>query len=331
MKFGVGLFPTGPAGEMVRRAALAEELGFDTFWVADTHLIWREMWVLLGAMAATTSRIALGPGVTHPIVRHSSLIAGAIATLAELAPGRTHLGMGIGDSGPANMGLPRASLAQLEAAVRDVRALLDGESVDSNGTPLRLAYADRPAVPIYVAAASDRTHRASGRFADGALVAGAIDELTTSVEAIRTGEREAGRPSGATEVVLFTTACLDDDLEVARAAVRPVVARKAILSLGRRARLGTLDPADQEPLRRLREAYDTHHHMEALYNDLVPERWIDRFTMAGSPEHVLARCRKVAADGAHQIAIVFAGPDPEVQMRHFSETVIRPMQQRSMA
>jgi 5,10-methylenetetrahydromethanopterin reductase len=279
-------------------------------------------------MAARTSRIALGPGVTHPIVRHPSLIAAAIATLAELAPGRVHLGMGIGDSGPANMGLPRASLAQLEAAVRDVRALLGGETVDSDGTPLRLAYVKGPAAPIYVAAASDRTHRASGRFADGALVAGAIDELTTSIEAIRTGEHDAGRPSGATDVVLFTTACLNDDLEVAREAVRPVVARKAILSLGRRARLGTLDPADQEPLERLRHAYDTHHHMEALYNDLVPERWIDRFTMAGSPEHVLTRCRQVAADGAQQIAIVFAGPDPEVQMQRFSESVIRPLRTR---
>src|SRR5437763_10049969 len=105
VQFGVGLFPTGPASAIVRRAALAEELGFDAFWVADTHLIWREAWVLLGAIAQQTTRIAIGPGVTHPIVRHPSVIAAGIHTLAELAPGRVRLGIGIGDSGPANMGL----------------------------------------------------------------------------------------------------------------------------------------------------------------------------------------------------------------------------------
>src|SRR5436305_14498760 len=126
---------------MVRRAILAEELGFDAFWVADTHLIWREAWVLLGAIARETSRIEIGPGVTHPIVRHPSLIAAAIATLAELAPGRVNLGIGIGDSGPANMGLPRATLKQLESAILDVKALLRGEPMVGSDAAIRLAYA----------------------------------------------------------------------------------------------------------------------------------------------------------------------------------------------
>src|SRR4051794_25977021 len=152
---------------MVRRAVLAEELGFDVFWVADTHLIWRDAWVLLGAIARDTKSIRIGPGVTHPIVRHPSTIAAAMHTLAELAPGRVNLGIGIGDSGPANMGLPRASLAQLEAAVVDIKAMLRGEAVESDGTPLRLAYASDQAVPVYVAGASDRTHRMAGRVAEG--------------------------------------------------------------------------------------------------------------------------------------------------------------------
>jgi 5,10-methylenetetrahydromethanopterin reductase len=331
MKFGVGWFPTGPAPAMVQRAVLAEELGFDAFWVADTHLIWREAWVLLGAMAARTTRIELGPGVTHPIVRHPSLIASAIATLAELAPGRVNLGIGIGDSGPANMGLPRASLKQLEAAVLDVNAMLSGHEVVRDGVPFRLAYAQSQPVPVYVAGASERTHRMAGRVADGTFVAGAVDELRASVEVIRASEHEAGRQARSTQVVLFATCSIDDDPSIAREAVRPVVARKSVVSLGIEARRGTLHPADREPLERLRQAYDTHHHMEALYNELVLDRWVDRFSIAGTPDQVLAGCRQAEADGADQVAMVFNGRDLETQMRRFAEAVITPMRQRAAA
>jgi alkanesulfonate monooxygenase SsuD/methylene tetrahydromethanopterin reductase-like flavin-dependent oxidoreductase (luciferase family) len=65
--------------------------------------------------------------------------------------------------------------------------------------------------------------------------------------------------------------------------------------------------------------------MEPRYNDLVPDRWVDRFSLAGSPGRVLERCRRAAVDGADQVAIVFAGPDPEEQMRTFAAAVIAPM------
>ena len=67
--------------------------------------------------------------------------------------------------------------------------------------------------------------------------------------------------------------------------------------------------------------------MEPRYNELVPDRWVDRFAIAGRAETVLERCRQAAADGADQIAIVFAGSDPETQMQTFAETVIKPMRE----
>jgi 5,10-methylenetetrahydromethanopterin reductase len=325
LKFGVGLFPTGPMPDMLRASLLAEELGFDSLWVADTHLIWRDVYVLLGAVAARAQRMALGTGVTHAQVRHVSLTAAAIASLAELAPGRVNLGIGVGDSGPANMGLPRASLGALEEAIGQLRALMRGEEISLNGTPLRLAYASGQAVPIYVAGASDRTHRFGGRVADGVYVAGAVDELASSVAAIREGEREASRPAGSAEVVLWTVCSIDDDPAVAREAVRPVVARKAIISFGRAERLGRLSTEDREPFERLRSAYDTHHHMGAMYADMVPDRWVERYSIAGTAEEVRERCRRAADEGADHIAMVFMGPDLERQLRRFAEAVVRPL------
>ena len=90
VKFGVGLFATENAREGLRLAQLADDLGYDRFWVGDSHMIWREPYVLMGAMAATTKRIAIGPGVTHPLVRHITVTASAMATLNELAPGRAY-------------------------------------------------------------------------------------------------------------------------------------------------------------------------------------------------------------------------------------------------
>jgi len=63
-------FSLSPAGgstaEIVAAAKQAEELGYDAFWVADSHVLRREVYVVLAAVACSTQRIALGPGVTHP-------------------------------------------------------------------------------------------------------------------------------------------------------------------------------------------------------------------------------------------------------------------------
>src|SRR3989442_1144403 len=112
MKLGVGFGAHVPAPQIIEAAQEAERLGFDTFWVTDSHLIGREVLAMLGALAVSTKTIKLGPGVSHLAGRHPSVLASALATLDELAPGRIRLGIGVGDSGANNLGVPRASLAE---------------------------------------------------------------------------------------------------------------------------------------------------------------------------------------------------------------------------
>ena len=58
--------------ELLEYAILAEAAGFDSISVSDHFHLWSEAgeacfaWSLLGAVAARTSRIALGTGVTCP-------------------------------------------------------------------------------------------------------------------------------------------------------------------------------------------------------------------------------------------------------------------------
>jgi 5,10-methylenetetrahydromethanopterin reductase len=297
-------------------------------WLSDSHLLGRELFTVFGALAATTSRIELGSGVTHPLVRHFSLIASGFATLQDLAPGRIRLGIGVGDSGPGSMGLRRASLRELEQTITNVRALWSGAEVPTEGASLHLAAAPVAPVPIYVAAASDRTHATTGRVADGAMISGDISELATSIGVIRAAEREAGRQPGSVRIVLWTACAIDDDRDAARTEARSAVYRRAMNSLGRKERLGTISAEDADGLARVRAAYDERTHGLPMDPSVVPEAWVDRFAIAGTPQEVAERCRQAAAVGADEVSVLFVRSSDEnlrEQMRRFSKAVIEPL------
>ena len=123
--------------------------------------------------------------------------------------------------------------------------------------------------------------------------------------------------------------CVDDDLEAARAAVRGAVARRAMNSYGRLARLGQLDADDLEALTRLEREYDTRQHGLAgqVLSDLVPERWIDRFAIVGPPDRVRSRIEQAIAQGADEVSMILMGPNPNErggaqQLHRFAETVL---------
>jgi 5,10-methylenetetrahydromethanopterin reductase len=267
------------------------------------------------------------------------VIASAIATVDDLAPGRARLGIGVGDSGALNMGLPKATLRELERAVTDIRALLDGHEVDGPGRSIRLGHAPtQQLVPIYVAGAGERTHQLAGRVADGALISGLPDELPACIAAVRAGEREAGRAAGSTRILFWTTVSVNDDLEAARGAVRGAVARRAMNSYGRLAKLGQLAEDDLEAFRRLEQSYDTRLHGLAGQHlaDLVPERWIDRFAIVGPPDRVRARIEKAIADGADEVSIILMGPAPgerggPEQLERFANEVLKPLRATATA
>ncbi len=333
VQFGVGFAPSVPAPSVLDAAKLAEQLGFDVFWITDSHMAVREATSLLGALAVTTNRISLGPGVSHLAGRHPTVIASAMATLNELAPGRIRLGIGVGDSGPLNLGMPRTTVRDLETAVTAIRHLLQGEETPGQTRPLRLSYVQKretSPVPIYVAATGQRTLRMAGHVADAALVSGMPDELPHLITLIRAGEQEAGRPAGATRILFWTTACVDEDRQAARAAVRGSVARRAMNTYNRQLRDGQLDDDDRVALERLQAAHQQGHVWDAGYTDLVPERWIDRFSVAGTPDEVRARLERTLADGADEISMILmsarsGGRGSADQLGIFAEYVMKPL------
>jgi 5,10-methylenetetrahydromethanopterin reductase len=166
----------------------------------------------LAAAARATERIVLGPLLANPVNRHPTVTASSIATIDELAPGRTLLGWGAGDTAVRLAGLRPARVKELEASTRLVRALLDGEAVDVGAArPARLPH-HRP-VPIWIAAGGPRTLRMAGAVADGVFIRVGTHpaNLATAVAAIRAGAADAGRdPSTVGLGAVFHTVLVDD-------------------------------------------------------------------------------------------------------------------------
>jgi len=120
------------AGEMADLAVLAEEAGWDGFFLWD-HLRYPspvrnilDPYVCLAVMAAKTSRITLGPMVTPLIRRRPQVVARQAVTLDRLSKGRLVMGFGIGDDYP---GGELACFGELTDVVERGRALNEGLAI----------------------------------------------------------------------------------------------------------------------------------------------------------------------------------------------------------
>src|SRR5919108_1159180 len=137
MQFGFTLKPDHTIERTVALARQAEAAGFEYGWLFDSHVLWREPYVLLSLMAEATTRLRLGTCVTNPATREPTGTASALAVLDELSGGRVDLGIGRGDSARRVLGKPPTTMATLEEAIRVIKALVEGRSIDYEGTELR--------------------------------------------------------------------------------------------------------------------------------------------------------------------------------------------------
>lgn len=91
--------------ELLDMTRAIEDEGFDSVWVGE-HLLYRwpdrpargpwEAWTLMAAIAATTSRLAIGPLVACAGFHNPALLAKQAATIDEISGGRFILGLGAG-------------------------------------------------------------------------------------------------------------------------------------------------------------------------------------------------------------------------------------------
>ena len=304
--FGVGLFPTEPLPKMIHLAKVTEDLGYSHIWVGDSHLIWREAYVNMAAIALNTTRVKLGTGVTNPLTRHPSVVASAYATLEEYAPGRTIVGIGLGDSSVETMGMKPAKLSYFEKTMAEMRELLDGKEVQLETGKIHLLHPCKNKVPIYIAASGPKMLELSGRIADGIIVlVGVADEyIAHARERIAAGAKAAGRKLEEINLVLWIP-CAVSDTASAKDAVKAHVARVVAHPLPY-----VLDPNEQKVLADIRKTYDYYHHMDQQANhaDVIPDWLVDKFAIAGTVAECRAQIERIKKTGIQQIAIIPYSP-----------------------
>lgn len=183
----------------------AEALGYSHAWLADSQMIWSDCYATLALVADRTERIRIGTGVAVSGTRPAPVTAAAIGTINALAPGRTFLGVGAGNTAMRVMGLPPQRIADLDHYLETLRPLLRGQEatfdVGGGERPIRHIMPDRGFVnfaneiPLYVSGFGPRSLGLAGRHGDGAVMVlpphPAVMEHFW--EAIEAGARAAGR------------------------------------------------------------------------------------------------------------------------------------------
>jgi coenzyme F420-dependent glucose-6-phosphate dehydrogenase len=224
-----------PPSELLGQAVDAERAGFDGVGCSDHLQPWWEpgesghAWVWLGALGASTERVALGTGVTPAGPRyHPVLIAQAWATLEEMFPGRPFLGVGSGESlneSPLGAEWPPVGeqIDRMEEALELIHVLFEGKRISgegdhfsADGAFLHTRPQRRP--PIFVSAFGPRAARVAGRLGDGVWTLADPDSVPEILDAYRGAAEDAGREPGEVLLQAGFSWARDDDaaLEGAR-------------------------------------------------------------------------------------------------------------------
>jgi probable F420-dependent oxidoreductase len=199
-------------------AQRAEALGFDAITLGD-HLLmdfsdmgfmfgsW-ECFSILAALAASTSRIQIGPLVAATAYRNPALVAKMADTIDEISGGRLVLGLGGGWLQPEfrAFGFPyEHRVSQFEEAIEIITRLMRGERVSFQGRYYQVENCElrprgpRPSgPPIMIGAKGPRMMALAARYADiwdSDIGPSVVDptQLRPNIEALDAACQDAGR------------------------------------------------------------------------------------------------------------------------------------------
>jgi 5,10-methylenetetrahydromethanopterin reductase len=299
-RFGLAFLGAPRVPEMVELARLAEEVGCESVWIAETRIT-RDGFVPAGAIAARTSRIGIGTGIVNVFTRGPVLSAISFATLDEASGGRAIAGLGPGSPLVlAAQGQPfDQPLTRLREYVEVMRLLLRGEPVDYAGAAVHLAGARlemepcRQDIPIHLGVTGPKALELAGEIADGVMLNGFLPPayVRRARDRIAAGAARAGRSPGAIDVSMALITAVDDDGNAARDTARPFVAMYLTGFPNIAREMGF----DEDEMRRVRAAVEAGG-IEAGAA-AVSDAMVTAVTVAGTPEECLARIADYRAAG----------------------------------
>jgi coenzyme F420-dependent glucose-6-phosphate dehydrogenase len=305
-------------------SVLAEQVGFDSVFVSDHFQPWKHTdghapsalaW--LGALGASTSRIAIGTSVLTPTFRyHPAMVAQVFGTLGALFPGRVILGVGTGESlnevPSTGMAWPemKERFGRMREAISLIRKLWREDRVSFEGQYYRTEKAtiyDKPTtpVPIYIAAAGPQVAKYAGRAGDGFIcTSGKAWKLYTEtlLPNVAEGIESAGKSDAPYDRMIEMKVSFDTDPARATEDTR----HWAALALTPEEKVGVEDPIE----------------MERLSAALPVERAASRWIVSSDPDEQVEKIRAYVELGFRHLVFHAPGPDQERFLRLYGEAVL---------
>jgi probable F420-dependent oxidoreductase len=328
MDFGFTLKPDHSIERTIALTRQAEAAGFKYGWLFDSHVLWKEVYPLLTVMALNSERLRLGTCVTNPATREPSVTASVLATLNEISGGRMVLGIGRGDSARRVMGKPPTTLARLEEATALIRDLVEGRSVDQDGTALKFTWTRADRLPVWIAGYGPKALELTARVGDGlVLQLGDPNLIRWFVGQLREAAQAAGRDPAQIEVMAAAPAHVGD-IDTCRDRVRwfPALVSNHVVDL-----INKYDPVDLPPALtgyvRDRQGYDYLHHAEVGSSNaaFVDDDVVDRFTVIGSVDEHRRKLAELADAGVTQFNIYLMNGDEEETLEVYGREIIPSM------
>lgn len=320
----VGILPQHAAQRAVDLGMAAETFGYDGVWVADSHSVMRDAYVVLTLLADKTQRIKLAAGVSPTVTRHPAVLANSWATLQEISAGRAILGIGVGESAVHNLGLKPERLAVLEDKIRVIRALFSGEPVEYQGTSIQMPWSECE-VPVVMACSGPKSLQLGGRIADGVLfqVGSNPAFVNYALDNIRKGAEQAGRTLEDIKLYMRVACAVSEDRDKAREEAKGYVAAAA----GTTFKTVPKEYFDEQlwyELDRFKSNYDYAEHArdDARHKALLTDRIIDAIAVAGTPSEVIPRLQELAGMGLDGFVWPVAMPEPVAYLETFASEVM---------
>lgn len=289
MRFSYQLLPEQPVDELLDVIQLLDELGFWACYSAD-ETYHKDMWSIFSAAAARTTRIRLGPEVTHVILKDPTIIAQQAATLDELTGGRAELVYSTGNFAMLKqyrVELGSKPIARLREAHHVFRTFLAEGSIDFEGdfySYSGLFTAARPIqnpFPIKLGGMKGpRSFELAGEIADGLHTALAYspEALGFVARAFADGAAKAGRDWAQLDLANNMLGAISADPAPAREASRIVAAFYVSSMPPELLMRNGIDPAD---VGGIIDAFEAGDVSRALEN--TPIELGEALSVAGTP------------------------------------------------
>ena len=297
-EISIALQSDKPFSEYGELATLVEGYGFDMLSIYG-DLLFQPPIVPLTAAALATSRIRLGPASLNPYTLHPVEIAGQIATLDLASNGRAYWGVSRGawlDSIGVQQERP---ITRIREAIDVVEHLLAGKREPYTGSCYTLTenhalnYAvQRQHVPLMIGSWGRKLIRMAGERAGEIKIGGSTNPDVVPIVAGWIREDCLNTTCG---VVLGAVTIVDEDRDVARAAIR----REMALYLPVVAKLDPTVEIDPELVARMDTLVTQGDHEAA--GRLIPYELLNRFSFAGNPTDIIEQSEALFAAGVSRI------------------------------